>query len=364
MTSPPEELREIHRRLSALASRCEQEAGEELRKLVRVAEEVGKAWSGSWMGYHSLIYYAAFQTPPPGDHFSLEWGPHRSTGDWRELAAADVRAEILSRAGEPDLERANELRSDARDGFKEGKDQLASVFEALGADGDRYVNRVREEAESIDVPATNSYVRHIAPTQMMSRDSMAINQGLQTPPHISLGCSGGEILRTFACCEELASVALKAASHLERTAHRQAADQRVGTNVFIGHGRSPAWRELKDFVQDRLDLPWDEFNRVPVAGITNIARLSEMLDAAAIALIIMTAEDEQADGAVQARMNVIHEAGLFQGRLGFTKAIVLLEDGCQEFSNIQGLGQIQFPAGRISAAFEEVREVLEREGLL
>lgn len=73
-------------------------------------------------------------------------------------------------------------------------------------------------------------------------------------------------------------------------------------------------------MRDRLHLPWDEFNRVPVAGFTNIARLSQMLDTAAIAFIIMTAEDEQADGKLHARMNVIHEAGLFQGRLGFEKA--------------------------------------------
>ena len=75
----------------------------------------------------------------------------------------------------------------------------------------------------------------------------------------------------------------------------------------------PVWRVLKDFIQDRLQLPWAEFNRVPVAGVTNIARLSEMLDAAAIALLVMTAEDELADGGIQARMNVIHEAGLFYG---------------------------------------------------
>jgi len=74
--------------------------------------------------------------------------------------------------------------------------------------------------------------------------------------------------------------------------------------------------------------------------------------------------DEMADGALQARMNVVHEAGLFQGRLGFTRAIVLLEEGCQEFSNIQGLGQIRFPGGNISAVFEEVRRVLERENLI
>jgi hypothetical protein len=43
---------------------------------------------------------------------------------------------------------------------------------------------------------------------------------------------------------------------------------------------------------------------------------------------------------------------------------VLLEEGCTEFSNIHGLGQIRFPKGNIGAAFEEVRRVLEREDVL
>jgi hypothetical protein len=29
--------------------------------------------------------------------------------------------------------------------------------------------------------------------------------------------------------------------------------------VFIGHGHSSLWRELKDFIADTLKLPWDEF---------------------------------------------------------------------------------------------------------
>lgn len=146
--------------------------------------------------------------------------------------------------------------------------------------------------------------------------------------------------------------------------HQKQRGERVGANVFIGHGRSSLWKDLKGFVQDRLGLPWDEFNRVPVAGVTNIQRLSEMLDAAAIGFLVMTGEDEHPDGSVRARMNVVHEAGLFQGRLGFSRAIVLLEDGCEELSNIQGLGQIRFPRGNIKAAFEDVRQVLERQGLL
>lgn len=57
-------------------------------------------------------------------------------------------------------------------------------------------------------------------------------------------------------------------------------------------------------------------------------------------------------------------SGLIQGRLGFSKTIVLLEERWESFSNIDGLGHIKFPKGRISAAFEEVRHVAERERLL
>jgi hypothetical protein len=134
-------------------------------------------------------------------------------------------------------------------------------------------------------------------------------------------------------------------------------------NVVIGHGRSPVWRELKDFIENRIKLPVDEFNGVSPARKPITTRLNEMLDGAAVAFLIMTAEDAQVDGQVRARENVVHEVGLFQGRLGFSRAIVLLEEGCVEFSNIHGLGQIRFPKNNISAKFEEIRAFLEREGI-
>lgn len=137
----------------------------------------------------------------------------------------------------------------------------------------------------------------------------------------------------------------------------------LGSRFFIGHGRSPLWRELKDFIADRMKLPWDEFNREPVAGLATSDRLQTMMSQAGFAFLVMTAEEEHADGKLHARMNVVHEVGLFQGRLGLRRAIVLLEEGCAEFSNIVGLSQIRFPQGDIAARFEEIRRVLEREGL-
>lgn len=162
----------------------------------------------------------------------------------------------------------------------------------------------------------------------------------------------------------------------ERTEHLQRIIERLetlidtthtrigGKRIFIGHGQSLQWVVLKDFIADRLRLPWEEFNRAPVAGRTTLERLEEMLSEAAFAFLVMTAEEEHANSTLHARSNVIHEVGLFQGRLGARRAIVLLEEGCSEFSNIVGLVQIRFPKGNIAACFEEIRRVLERERLL
>ena len=129
--------------------------------------------------------------------------------------------------------------------------------------------------------------------------------------------------------------------------------------VFIGHGHSLVWMQLRDFLKDRLGLEWDEFNRIPVAGLTALQRLQQMLDTSSFAFIIFTGDDETKDGVPQARQNAVHELGLFQGRLGFDRAVVLLEEGCAEFSNIAGLQQMRFPVNNIMAISEDIRRVLE-----
>jgi predicted nucleotide-binding protein len=242
---------------------------------------------------------------------------------------------------------------------------VSALTLALAERDDAFLRTLLDKVEKEKLHSVTDFRRALLPSgTFMSRDGIAMGQGLRLAPHQTIMAEAAALHAPSVYAAQLADIARQAGSHLLRRSRRLQKEKLVGTNVFIGHGRSPAWRELKDFVKDRVRLPYDEFNRVPVAGVTNIARLSEMLDAAAIAFLVLTAEDERADGEMQARMNVIHEVGLFQGRLGFGRAIVVLEEGCSEFTNIQGLGQIRFPSGRISAAFEEIRQVLEREGLI
>jgi hypothetical protein len=294
---------------------------------------------------------------------------HRLLGTvsaWKEFKVDYVKAEIYRRAGDPDLSAAQKASETGTALFSDKKENLLSILHAsIASSAEPYLQKLLDEANGIELLTGDLFIEYARPKgQIMTRDTIAASQGLWTPPHIAIMGEAADLEGPAFSCQQLATVARKAFSHLERMQHKTQRGARIGTNVFIGHGGSKIWKELKDFVQDRLCLPWDEFNRVPVAGHTNVARLSEMLEAAAIAFIVMTAEDEQRDGKVRARMNVVHEAGLFQGHLGFTKAIILLEDGCEEFSNIEGLGQIRFPKGNIAACFEEIRRVVEREGLV
>jgi hypothetical protein len=128
--------------------------------------------------------------------------------------------------------------------------------------------------------------------------------------------------------------------------------------VYIGHGRSSLWNELLPLVRMK-GFEHDEFNASPPAGQTAVQRLERMLQRASYALLVLTAEDEHEDGSVHPRGNVIHEAGLFQGRLGFQRAVMLVEDGCSTFSNVAGLQIIRFSKGNIHSASGDIRRLLE-----
>lgn len=131
--------------------------------------------------------------------------------------------------------------------------------------------------------------------------------------------------------------------------------------VFIGHGRSTLWRELKDHLQDMHGYSVEAYEVGARAGHTIRDILDSMLDNSSFAFLVMTAEDEMSDGTYQPRMNVVHELGLFQGRLGWPRAIMLLEEHVKEFSNMSGIHQLRFSEGNIKETFGDILATLARE---
>ena len=129
--------------------------------------------------------------------------------------------------------------------------------------------------------------------------------------------------------------------------------------IFIGHGHSEIWRKLKDHLTDKHGYPVVAYETGARAGHTIRDILQSMLEHSSFALLVLTKEDETADSQMRARQNVVHETGLFQGKLGFSRAIVLLEEGTEDFSNIRGIEQVRF--NTIEETFGDVVATLKRE---
>jgi predicted nucleotide-binding protein len=354
----PEELWTVVQNLSAAAPPGFEA---QLDAVAAAAERFADAWSGSNVADHAQFYRVDFSSAG-GLSFRdcIDSGIGQSS--WQNYSRAEVRAAIMRESGDVDFEAKLRFAAKLRKSVDDAKWDLDSILSGLN---DSHLAKILRVVGRIEAPTSADLIdRYLEGRERpFATDIRWAGRPLRIAPHEEVLCEVEAIRGVLRAANEVAEMAGRASDHLA-VAAVSAAGRSPGTHVFIGHGRSAVWRDLKDFLVERLGLKYDEFNRVPIAGTTNISRLSEMLDNAAFAFLILTAEDERADGSVVARQNVIHEAGLFQGRLGFSRAILMIEEGCESFSNVDGLGQIRFPPGDLRRVLDEVRHVLEREGVL
>ena len=250
---------------------------ESIKVLQKAVDEAGKSWSGSWLGYHSRIYYDRLKPVPPGARFSREDGLSRdhfsdTIGEWREYDFDTVYNALKSTSNNLSLEQLQELANDVSKVIPDLQEELISIILCYLANGeDEYLSRLKEETKDLEVLSAIKFIDYLRPSgQFMSRDMVALQAGLHTPPHIYLQAHLLAIQSPAKVAEALKKVATRLSLHLTNKSRAYMHLSQPGTHIFIGHGHSPMWRDLKDFIRDRLQLSWDEFNRVPVAGITNL----------------------------------------------------------------------------------------------
>lgn len=173
--------------------------------------------------------------------------------------------------------------------------------------------------------------------------------------------------------DNLAALRDDVASHREHYESRLAGDPKAvmtkpnlvkPNKVFLGHGRSLLWHKVERYLEKDKKVPVEAWESESHTGEQVVAVLESFLITSTFAVLLVTGEDATAVGTVRARQNVIHEVGLFQGKLGFRKVALLVQEGTEDFSNIHGLQTILFPDQRIEAAFPELEKVLKREGVI
>lgn len=186
---------------------------EPLAALESAAEQVGKSWSQSSLGYQANVYYADFRVPPTEARFSREWGFqgsfHCTTGDWRPYSYDDVVAHVENLAGNPDL---GTLRATS-DAVREPVDRLIqrarSAAARVSLPHDSYVAANIEELQHISLPRVeeiaNSF-RNVVSGQFAIRDTQALEGGWQIAGHQAVMAEAMHVRSPFRTAHRLKAV--------------------------------------------------------------------------------------------------------------------------------------------------------------
>lgn len=130
----------------------------------------------------------------------------------------------------------------------------------------------------------------------------------------------------------------------------------MNNSIFISHGHAELLKyQLKDFVREKLGKTALILSELPNNGLTIVEKLEAVSEKCCKAIILLTKDDEMADGSMRSRQNVIHEIGFFQGKYGRKNVILLCEEGVELFTNISGIVYIQFDRNHFAEVFEQLR---------
>ena len=203
----------------------------------------------------------------------------------------DVHDYIVSRVGQNDIERRTGTRVDS-DEFINLKENAISIYSVILK---KYMIRFYKgnltPSRNYRSPAGRNWSRiHHWWTDHEPRYHRD-DPRLLVAPHQSLSALPIFAMELEVAVDNLEKATRLSAAHIARarsatTCH----EHKKGTTICIGHGRSPLWRELKDFLVERLHVEVHEFNSIATAGIATTERLGEMLDAADFAFLIWPAK--------------------------------------------------------------------------
>lgn len=151
----------------------------------RATQRVAPSWSGSWMGYHSELYYRDFAPPPLENCFSPEWGGLNGIPPgWQKRTADEVKERIEKLSGESisALEKSTDsLLQQAKALQSEIVTEISGLHLQSGLEQEK---KLLDDLEKFEWGHNIREIIHAnTPSQVISRDSEAVYQGIKVPAH-------------------------------------------------------------------------------------------------------------------------------------------------------------------------------------
>lgn len=181
------------------------------KRLRDATHKVADSSSGSWAGWHSRMYYRGYAEPSAKDSWDSEWGGvYGPQEGWVDRTQAEVQDAVEARAKVTVRELA-QLADDVREKCEplrqEALTMLSPICDLVGLEKEA---ELLAKIEKIDwITPSDRYVQAMAPSQMMSRDSGAINQGMQAPLHVNVEAAIVSNTQTLSRCREFLDDAIR-----------------------------------------------------------------------------------------------------------------------------------------------------------
>lgn len=202
-------------RLSGLKKQCD--------RLFEAAAGLSNSWSGSWLGYHSELYYGDFVNPRLSDRFDPEWGGiHGIPSGWHPRKAEEVkeRIEVLSSANFDAAESdTKDLLTIANDLQNEIIIELSTLQASAGFDKEKaLLDKIEQFQWGQSGKKIGEYIDAHTPGSFRTRDSSAGAQGARVPACLYYEAAAQEYRSRCAAVEEF----LKLSQRLLRQVQLQA----------------------------------------------------------------------------------------------------------------------------------------------
>lgn len=180
---------------------------------------LSRSFCGSWLGYHSRLYFGEF-SPVSGDAaFSVEWGlmdrfSNSSSPEWKEFDSQTVREFIFD--GDDDF--SEDICRTARESweaFVSIRLEVNSILEYI--ESDSFLKARCEELNELNLKTVSEFLKEWKPQALaISRDSRAYSEGFKIPEHVRVRAEIASLQYVFELCTHAERIVKQIASHLGR----------------------------------------------------------------------------------------------------------------------------------------------------
>jgi len=228
----------------------------DLNKLSEIINRIEESWSGSWIGFHSSLYFKGFKKPKWNEGFDSEWGSINGIPEtWEEKNYDDIASFIATNYKGKNIFEIQNFLSQQVENAKELQTELCTELSLIRnfKNFDKEIE-ILEKIEKINWDISQAdFIEYRMPKQVSSRDSFAVSQGIKTPPHIQYQANIISCLSIISDIENFIALSQRLIRQIEIRDHVESEGRAVVDSISIVLGICKKFHAVARQLGNRYD---------------------------------------------------------------------------------------------------------------